>query len=485
MSDPTNRMSADEAIKAIHDLQAVQSDLKERGDSLAQNLETKVEDLKASMKAIKQATAEAALANSHAGGKDNEFRRFIRDDGTLRVKGENTREAGWEEGLLDPQQPINAWHQRMLQLVEQKSLVTAITRKPATQTNEAIRRHMARAPGVVNKIFSDGVAGGGAEWVPDQMLPEIERALESALMVEALFSVRRMSNKNELLPFLSLGGRPYIKNAPSADNPGQYTSSTVTTAQRTIDAVALATRYQVDEDSSEDTIVASLPVLQDQIVRDLRDASEDTLLNGDTAGVHQDAIATWDIRGRWGTVPPLGGSNDHRRAWMGLRARSYDVASTFDLNAAQSYAGILTMLGQMDAPNGTAGERVIITSPEWYLTQMLGFAEVRTLDVMGPQATVLTGQLAAIAGLPVVVSDYMGADLAATGLYTGAGALTGALFVNRGRFQMGVYREAGVQMSTDITRGVIDLVSTRRCVFYSLDGAAKKNVSYAFNLSTT
>ena len=107
---------------------------------------------------------------------------------------------------------------------------------------------------------------------------------------------------------------------------------------------------------------------------------------------------------------------------------------------------------------------------------------VATVDQFGPQAAVLTGQIAAIAGVPILVSRFIGADMAATGLYTGVGALSGCLLYNTDSYY--VYNRRGITVEQDkaIASGAIQLVSTMRAVMATPDAAATLNVSYGFNL---
>jgi hypothetical protein len=49
---------------------------------------------------------------------------------------------------------------------------------------------------------------------------------------------------------------------------------------------------------------------------------------------------------------------------------------------------------------------------------------------------------------------------------------------------MGVRRQAMVEVDKDITRGVINAVSTVRKVFYSID-STKKNVMWSYNHSVS
>jgi hypothetical protein len=72
---------------------------------------------------------------------------------------------------------------------------------------------------------------------------------------------------------------------------------------------------------------------------------------------------------------------------------------------------------------------------------------------MGPLATVLNGALAAFDGIPIVISEYMRDDVAATGFNTMAGPNTFSriALVNRTRFYWAVRRPIRVKAVMDPT----------------------------------
>ncbi len=78
-------------------------------------------------------------------------------------------------------------------------------------------------------------------------------------------------------------------------------------------------------------------------------------------------------------------------------------------------------------------------------------SDFRTMDKLGPQATVLTGMLGAVEGIPVLVSEQMLLSEDADGLVTDGGNTTDAgrlLIVNRTQWAQGFRR----QVTLDVTR---------------------------------
>ena len=82
----------------------------------------------------------------------------------------------------------------------------------------------------------------------------------------------------------------------------------------------------------------------------------------------------------------------------------------------------------------------------------LTISNFRTLDKLGPSATLLTGQLGAVEGVPLIVSEQM--KLADTdGKVTDAGNATNTgrlLIVNRTQWRVGFRRELAIETDRDI-----------------------------------
>ena len=95
-------------------------------------------------------------------------------------------------------------------------------------------------------------------------------------------------------------------------------------------------------------------------------------------------------------------------------------------------------------------EMVYITDVNTFI-RCLGVDSFRTLDKFGPHATVLTGQLGAVEGIPVIVSEQMKpAD--ADGKVTDGGNDTDTgrlLIVNRGQWRVGYKRELTIETVRD------------------------------------
>jgi HK97 family phage major capsid protein len=462
--------------------------------SLRNNQDEKVANIEQQVKTLKEAqrlTEEAIYRGDsvEVTGSDSELKKFVGDDGSIRwttgktkVKTAQGTQIITEKGLLDTDENLSNWHVEMKRLANDRMMVRSmlVGDQSTPKMDLAISRHLAVAPRVISaqiaKANYDG-AGVGAELIPDQFLADLHMEYQVPTVVRSLFSEVQMTSNTMLAPRINRGGRPYIKGTVSSDNPALYPVSTVQMGQAQITAKGLATRYILDEELIEDSAVLLLPAMQRMIAKDMRDAVEDALINGDSASTHQDAIASWNIRERWGTG--LGGSNDHRRLWTGLRAASFDKSTTLSVNSidATLLLELISKLGEY-----AASDKVLIVSPEALYGSLMGLEQLITLDKFGPQATILTGQLGSIFGMPVVVSRFLSDDLATTGLYTGSGATTGILCVSRDSWNIFARRGISIQQEQDITSGAYNMVATERLTFDSLDASTVKNVAFGFNL---
>tara|TARA_R110002110_G_scaffold72238_3_gene192329 strand:- start:2099 stop:3559 length:1461 start_codon:yes stop_codon:yes gene_type:complete len=466
-------------------LAGIVSHQKNNSDKMSQ-FEKQVDELKRAQRLMEESVYRAA---PEVGNDDSGLGEFVKKDGSIRwtkeqgyVDTPNGRQPIENKGILDSEAPCSEWHRELMELNTQRNMARMLMSEPFTPKMDAkLQKHLNRAPRAVKagveKAMYDSASVGG-DWVPDQFRAELFEQYKVPRVVRSLFSEIQMDRQTLLVPRLDRGGRPYIKGNITSDSPANYTGSTPATSQKTISTSGLACRYVIDDALAEDSAIALVPTLQRQIVSDLASAVEDALINGDAAATHQDDIANWNIRSRWGATG-LGGSADHRRAWTGLRAQAFD-RGTPSAMATPTYADILGLMGSLGEFN--SAERVMITSPECVVANLLALTQVQTLDVFGPAATILTGQIASIAGIPVVISRFMGADLAASGLFTNSGSTTGLLIVSRDSYNIFSRRGVTVEQDKNITAGAINLVCTERLTFNTLDADATVNVVYGINV---
>lgn len=507
---PKTAEEANATIARIHAFaERMRQEARSHADRLAQ-MDTQVNDLRESIRTL-NAAATMRGAVDVEGSDERNLRRYLvpadktgpgaylrtkDSDQAIRLRSTWTRKDGFRPGLLDDRQPACDWHTRLLELVEQRSLVRLVRGKVDNPnvplrdqdvspiSDQLIREHVALAPPALKRILA-GSTGVGVEWMVDQiLLPVLERdlLLASARRLEAAFGTIQMSGPTVASPFLTTGLRPRIKGTPATDDPSRFTASTPVTTDRAFTAIGLATRVQVDEDAEEDAVIDTQGELRRMVQDAILDGKEDAIINGDTTATHADTISAWNIRSRWG-ASGLGGTDDHRRAWRGLREAASDASNTTDQSGAKTFAGWLTARSKLAAPHGTEGDLITIVSDEYYIGSILGFAEVVTKEKYGDQATILTGEVAKLGGSPLLISHYLSGDMNASGVYDDVTKTkTGMILVNRARYQMGIRRAMMVESAKDITRGVIDIVSTWRGVFRTPDASTTKNVHYSYNL---
>lgn len=475
---------------------------KARGDQIGQ-LDKAVGDLRDDLRGVQEAVTLAGKARlDRIDGPERELKGFIGDD----TKGDRLRLYGQEvagfytPGLLDSPTSHGEWHREFKQAAEDFWLVALTTagkthdirRDPIRQTAQRAPRSWKRLQWLANrapsdirgKIFDDDSTTGG-EFIPTEIrLPRLdqEAVLGSSARLSGVFEVEPMSNDTVANPFISGGAIPYLQGVPDSDDPPQYTASTPTTAERTRTSKTLAVRMVIAAEATEDSILDNLTVLRNVVIGAQANGVEDAIINGDTAATHQDTgIAGWNIRSLW--AASMGGSNDHRRAWIGLRARATDVSNTADGSGATTYANALAGQATLAAGMSTGAGLVIAASPEAFIKYILGMTEVATVDKYGPNASVLGGEVARVGQMRVIVSDLIDNQYNASGIYDDSTKTkTGILIFNRERFRIGRRRGALVEMDKDITRGVHNLVVTQRLVFYTIDASTTKNVYWRYNL---
>lgn len=525
---------AQELAKTIKDLR----DAKERDGKELGELRAGMEAVKLAMHGLQQSQEARARAEVESRlGPDSELSAYVArsapaaqhaqhyratDAGAVRLTGHYEEVVGpdrtvhrvWTPGLLDDVEARSESQLRLQRAVTRRSLAQLAQAnpqrgaRPFTPRLDAEVLEAARAIGLpeVQRILSDS-SGIGASWVPNATIPEIEREVLVPTGTAGLFRRRVVQGGTMTIPKIAGRVRFGIKAAPTVNDPAGDPLSNLTDSSVTIDTVSSAGGVQFDRDWEEDAIVAVLPEIQAALVAGWRWAEDDSIINGDAAATHQDAIASWDPRGMLGGTSGLGGSADHRRRWTGLRARAYDLTSmTTDQGAAKTWAGLKTALGKLSSANmmvaydQNAANIVVLASWEYFFNNMLEFAEFASWDKVGELAALITGkigntpgmpggllpmQVGFIAGfIPVCIAPALTADLAATGLYTASGSTTGMLQLDRSRFEYVIRKNLQLEQEIDIRNNTHTVVARGRSLFRAQDPVSSsiKDVHFSFNL---
>lgn len=444
-----------------------------------------IEDLTAKFQALNERQINNAGETRPVGGG---FQKFLSvDGGKVNLKATKVKRqfAGRtvetvEAGLFDSA-PVDAWHAEVLRTATARHLYRKAFGQETPVLDAKLLGLAAQAPreirGQLEKAISD-TSGAGAEWIPDTYSTALYEEYYTPAGIDALFGMVDVPGPI-VVPGITDVTRPYLKGKVSSDDPAKYVASTPTTSNTTIEPVGFAARVLIDDAAAEDSMIPMLPEIQRRLARAIRDGYEDAMINGDTAATHQDAIASWNIRSRWG-ASGLGGSADHRRAFLGLRALAYDRSLTVDQSAGQTVAKVMEQLLGGLGERGTM-DAVILVSPEVFFQKLMTDTNVLTVDKLGQNATLLNGQLAQISGVPVVMTRWLSSDLATTGLYTATGAKSGVLAVSRAEFSHYQRRASLVEIDKDITLGAYNLVATMRRTFKTLSGSTSPVVKFGFN----
>ena len=460
-------------------------------DDRLRNFEDQVKDLKKAQKLLAEGQSVNHVTN--VGNDDFALKQYQKADGDIQWNTEtvskNVTGQGRvnieQKGLLNATEFANQWHADLCKMSAERSLARMIMRDPHTpKADMKLYNHLQKAPSfmknAVNKAFTDN-SGVGAEWIPDQFSRDLYQTFQIPRGLRALLPTVNMERETLLIPKLNRGGRPYIKGQLT-DDLAKYQSSTIETSQKTVRAKGLATLMNIDDAAAEDSAFAIIPAMTRQISQDLEDAFEDAMINGDNASTHGDTgLDAWNIRERWGSSG-LGGSSDHRRLFRGMRHAALDKSSTKDFEgAALDFAGFMDAVAQLGEL--AVGNKVCVVSPEALVANFLQLPQVVTLEKFGPQATILTGQLASLAGIPIVMSRFIGADMNGDGIFDNVTKnKTGFILFNTDSWYQYNRRQITVESDKDITSGAIQIVSTMRAVMDSPDAETVKNVVYGYDL---
>ena len=232
---------------------------------------------------------------------------------------------------------------------------------------------------------------------------------------------------------------------PGTEN-AAATSTALGTGKTTLTAHELVGQVPYSFTLEEDAVIAMLPEIRAGLVRNVAETLDDVVLNADRT-------KTNNINADGATISESDAGKGH---WL----IGYDGLLHLPLvdNASQAndHGAAVSddMFNEIRARLGKYGARP--SELAWVMDvntfiRAQGVSQFRTMDKLGPNATVVTGMLGAVEGIPVIVSEQMRlAD--SDGKVTDAGntSSTGRLLVfNRTQWAQGFRRDITIDVYRD------------------------------------
>lgn len=466
----------------------------EQARALVQRLESDNTQNTAKIAALEQKLAEMAQERALGGQlvirEAENAKDFIKGD-KLILQGtddDGVFRAGLLDAVLPGEKPVlGDWQEDLLRTLTDYNVLRLVNPKLSgvtSRTGRKLARLMEQGPDKIRAAAFGPAAGSGLEWMPQNvLLPRLEMEYrESVDGVLSLFEDIPIASMNIKLPWMAAGGiTPYIQGLATTTSPAPYTPSMLTTAERSFEPTRLVIRVLVDDDAAEDSLIPALPMLRMKINEAMSRAEVDAIINGDT-GTHQDtALASWNPLSSWLSAG-LGSPADHRRAWIGLRARAFDLSgATVDNGSTQTVDGINTLISLL-AVDQQSENVVLLTNSGIHNKKLRRMDGVTKVNEYGPGATIRSGQLIDVMGYPVVRCNYVTSDLQATGLYTTTDGTKGSVIaVHTPSFKRFSRRAGMFEAARDISTGTTALVMSMRRTFGSISGSSINDVAVGYN----
>jgi len=274
--------------------------------------------------------------------------------------------------------------------------------------------------------------------------------IKNRVVVESVFNTIQMNARVMNFPFNPDTGTDatWVTALNDGDNVGTaFNDASSGTTQKhaltevTLTAHKLATREYLGYEEEEDALIPVAGMIRDAIVRRMARTSDASILGTATGTPFTSLIAL------------AGGHVDN--------TETTESASDIVVKAE-----ILTARKNMGQWGMNPSDLVVFLSQAAYYN-LLDDTDVVTVDKYGDKATILTGELGKLWGMPLVVSDAFAT--------TGAGTAQ-VVIVNPSNYLLGNYRSLTIEQATDVIAQQKAMVATRRFGFLvkeaGIDGKA-------------
>lgn len=333
------------------------------------------------------------------------------------------------------------------------------------------------------KALDSTTAGAGDELVPTGLAGQLwEDFFLASRVAGALQRIDMPTNPFDVP--LGLGDVTWRKGGENTAT----TASNPATAKSTLTATELVTEQNWSYTLDEDAVIAMAPAIRARLAQSGGEIMDAFVLNADATATATGNINLDDAQPAADSYYLTDGQDGIRHFWL------VDAATPVGLSAggdALTDADIVSELGAMGKYAADPSRLIMVMDVEAYLGGMLNAAtgapgaNVITIDKFGPQAVVLTGQLAAYRGIPIIVSASHPKGEADGKVSTTASnnTLSSLSIVHRDMWYVGFRRNLLIEVDRDIQRRQYVMVtSLREAVGARMRAATDTHTGGIFNI---
>lgn len=303
------------------------------------------------------------------------------------------------------------------------------------------------------KAMTSTGSASGDELVPLDMAVQLWEDIFLASRVVSSFVAIPMPTNPFNVP-LGLGDMTWRKGSENTAT----TASDPTTAKSVLTATELVTEQNWSYTLDEDAAIALAPALRARLAISGAEIVDAFALNADATDAGSGNINLDDANPANDTYYLSDGQDGLRHQWLvDNTAMGKDAGGD-----ALTDTDIQTALGLMGKYAVNPEQVRMVMDVSTYLRGMLDIDTVQTIDKFGPSAVVVTGQLAAFMGIPIIVSASQSltqADGKANATSNTLGQIT---IFNRMLWYAGFIRDLLVEVDRDIQKRQYIMVSSLR-----------------------
>lgn len=308
----------------------------------------------------------------------------------------------------------------------------------------------------VAKAMTSTGSTTGDELVPTDMAASLWDDIYAATRVASLLVPQPMTS-DPMDISLSLGDATFRKGTQNTAT----TASDLATAKSTLTTTEQVAEVNWSYTLEEDAVIAMMPAIRAGLARNAAEYVDRFVLNADATNAGTGNINLDDADPPDDSYYLSDGQDGIRHQWI-VDNSGQAVAGGGDALADADMRSMFGKLGKyfQDAQNDV----VIVTDYSTYLKGMLALTNVVTVDKMGAQATILTGQLGSYMGVPIVPSNFhpLGEADGKCSTTAGSNTLGSVSCFNRQMWRLGYRRGVTIEVDRDIQKRQYILVCSFR-----------------------